>query len=258
MHTRRVLPSAVLVLLCGCSLLFEPESSGAGSAGMDVADRDGSGSEEVGEDGGDEGDASGRLDIGDDGSRDVAVEEDGTRDVDGEVEDVEPACLGAADCDDQNPCTADVCAETGCVHTSIDAACDDQNACTQGDRCEGGECKGTPYTCDSTDCMSRRCDGFGGCIEGAVREGEVCGEGSFRVSETGYRCHVTFPCGTCVGGACVPTRDVTADCGLKCSAVGSHCNTRRASLCHRDDCDGIRFSAGDTGGGITCCAGDCM
>lgn len=44
-------------------------------------------------------------------------------------------------CDDNNPCTTDVCdAKEGCKSTATSAPCGDGNACTQGDACKGGVC----------------------------------------------------------------------------------------------------------------------
>ena len=55
------------------------------------------------------------------------------------------SCKSDADCDDQNPCTDDVCAVGGtCRQVAlVGTSCDDQNACTEGETClEGGECGG--------------------------------------------------------------------------------------------------------------------
>lgn len=56
-------------------------------------------------------------------------------------------CLGSADCDDGDPCTADACdlATAACAHESTGGIpCDDGDACTTGDVCTAGGCAGAP------------------------------------------------------------------------------------------------------------------
>ncbi len=83
-----------------------------------------------------------------------------------------PTCLG--NCDDNNPCTSDSCVNGVCVHTPVGngsrcddssgcsmkvcqngscvtqtqqangQACDDGKFCTDNDKCQNGDCKGTP------------------------------------------------------------------------------------------------------------------
>ncbi len=77
-------------------------------------------------------------------------------------------CTGTpADCDDGNPCTADLCdADAGdCYHLSVPTECDDGNACTSPDQCVGGVCTGGPVvSCDDfNDCTNDLCDPADGC-----------------------------------------------------------------------------------------------
>jgi len=52
-------------------------------------------------------------------------------------------CVDAADCDDGNPCTDDLCdAILDCQHLPNAAPCDDASACTIGDVCSQGVCGG--------------------------------------------------------------------------------------------------------------------
>jgi hypothetical protein len=62
----------------------------------------------------------------------------------------EGLCIGApVACDDQNPCTDDMCTATGgCEYLPIPGSCDDDNPCTVGDQCGDGQCSGTPVSCD--------------------------------------------------------------------------------------------------------------
>ncbi|MGB0589551.1 MAG: hypothetical protein ACPGU1_07735 [Myxococcota bacterium] len=62
----------------------------------------------------------------------------------------ELTCAGTAlDCDDDNPCTDDLCSPAdGCLHIPQDGApCDDLLECSTGDVCSGGEC-----TSDTSEC----------------------------------------------------------------------------------------------------------
>lgn len=60
----------------------------------------------------------------------------------------------APDCDDANPCTADVCSPASglCLHTPVAGPCDDANPCTLGDSCFAGTCQ--PGTTDWCECSS--------------------------------------------------------------------------------------------------------
>lgn len=55
-----------------------------------------------------------------------------------------------ARCDDQNPCTRDICLTSGGCDSEPEpkgTSCDDGNACTGNDRCDGaGQCTGDPAT----------------------------------------------------------------------------------------------------------------
>lgn len=60
----------------------------------------------------------------------------------------EPACSSAAQCDDGNPCTDDVCEPLGCVHRNAQdgQGCDDGSPCTSTDTCHAGQCRGEAQT----------------------------------------------------------------------------------------------------------------
>jgi hypothetical protein len=51
-------------------------------------------------------------------------------------------CSVAADCDDNNSCTSDLCSSGACVNTASAGACDDGLACTSDDTCAAGRCVG--------------------------------------------------------------------------------------------------------------------
>ena len=62
----------------------------------------------------------------------------------------EGECIGTpVNCDDENPCTDDVCGEAGgCQHIYNNADCNDDNPCTVADECSGGNCVGVAISCD--------------------------------------------------------------------------------------------------------------
>ena len=77
-------------------------------------------------------------------------------------------CAGTPpDCDDGNPCTADLCdAGAGeCYHLSVPTQCDDGNACTAPDQCVGGTCTAGPAVlCDDLNpCTNDLCAPADGC-----------------------------------------------------------------------------------------------
>src|SRR5262249_19836932 len=101
-----------------------------------------------------------------------------------------------ADCDDNNPCTADACdAAAGCTHTAQDglgvAGCDDGQQCNGAERCDAGVCQRTP--------------GFG-CDDGArcTHDSSTDAVGSGHVDNTGLDaidCRIASPQATVAGAA---------------------------------------------------------
>lgn len=72
------------------------------------------------------------------------------------------------DCDDGNPCTVDVCGPNGCMHQdALDGTfCDDFEVCTMADICFGGACIGVSIP-DGTMCDDNEpCSKAERCIEG--------------------------------------------------------------------------------------------
>ncbi len=97
---------------------------------------------------------------------------------------VDNDCNGTIDdgaCDDENPCTADLCTPgQGCSYTNLDGdACDDLDACSASDVCMGGACKGVDLVCsDGNPCTNDLCDHVTGCLypfnELPCTDGEAC------------------------------------------------------------------------------------
>ena len=68
-------------------------------------------------------------------------------------------------CDDDQPCTNDVCGPDGCLFLPKSGACSDGSECSAGDFCEKGKClPGPPLKCDDGSvCTIDKCDAFVGC-----------------------------------------------------------------------------------------------
>jgi hypothetical protein len=103
-------------------------------------------------------------------------------------------CATDVDCNDLNPCTDDVCDETGtCLVTPNAAACDDGLYCTDGDTCTAGICTGSPRQCADADvCTVDGCDeDSDSCTHGPAPDGALCDDGRY--------CTVSD---TCTAGVC--------------------------------------------------------
>jgi hypothetical protein len=122
--------------------------------------------------------------------------------------------MGAAECSDNDVCTADSCSSaTGCVHTPVSQAttCDDGNACTLGENCQTGQCAGgTAANCnDANPCTTDSCN-----------------------PQTGF-CQWQAATGTCDDGdPCTTAEKCT---GGKCTGVATVCDDKNP--CTVDTCD---------------------
>lgn len=108
----------------------------------------------------------------------------------------------AADCDDQNYCTDDVCEPgAGCLHSNNVAPCDDGDVCTVLDACQDGSCQaGQQIGCDDNSvCTKDWCDPNVGCEHGP--EPGDCNDGD--------ACTTADSCtdGECVGGPALVCND---------------------------------------------------
>lgn len=132
-------------------------------------------------------------------------------------------CTTAAQCDDNNDCTADSCVNTACVRTPTNAGgpCDDGNACTTKTSCTAGVCGGgSAVTCTGgTVCKTASCDPAKGCVVTNRSDGSTCDDGKY--CTMGTKC----TSGVCGGGT-------PRDCGtpgtceqLSCNETSNSCVT---------------------------------
>lgn len=130
------------------------------------------------------------------------------------------ACAVNSECNDNNPCTNDVCVPaTGCQHSNNTAACDDGNACTVTDQCSNGSCQaGSARVCnDGNICTNDSCDPQFGCLftnnNVACNDGNLCTFGD-----------------QCFGGSC---------------SLGQQATCNDNNICTTDSCSptlGCRFT----------------
>ncbi len=177
------------------------------------------------------------------------------------------ACLPAAatTCDDQNPCTVDLCdLAAGCQHSPVltGTACDaDSSLCTVGDSCVGAVCQaGTSANCDDGQvCTGDSCDAKLGCQhtaqDGPCSDGIACTTGDH-----------------CLGGVCLPNGATSCDDGEPCTAdscdlvlgcqhapatgaacddgswctVGEHCSSGACQPAGPLDCDDLNPCTSDS------------
>lgn len=117
------------------------------------------------------------------------------------------------DCDDSNPCTADLCiASKGCQHlgASVDGKpCDDGDACTAVESCQGGTCTTSgPTSCeDGNGCTADSCVSDKGCKhDGAALDGKACDDAS--------ACTLGD---ACAAGSCKAGKTLACDDGAACT-----------------------------------------
>jgi hypothetical protein len=163
-------------------------------------------------------------------------------------------CFTSADCNDNNPCTNDVCSgsPTECSHTNNTASCTDSTYCNGADTCSGGTCSvhaGNP--CPGA-------DGDSDCSETCNEATDTCTTNDTDGSscDDGLYCTLTDTCtsGTCSGTSspCAGA-DGDGDCTETCDETANDCNGNdpNGSTCT----DGLFCTEPDTCGYAT--AGVC-
>ena len=148
-------------------------------------------------------------------------------------------------CDDNNPCTLDVCDTTtgacGAKPAYDDLGCEDGQKCTKGDFCKAGKCQSgeVPNCDDGSPCTKGICvPTTGDCKQLATSNGKTCDDGNActltDVCKNGY-CLASGPklCddnNECTTDSCDETLGV---CVYKALATGTPCTD--GDLCTLDD-----------------------
>lgn len=161
-------------------------------------------------------------------------------------------CLGLAqkDCDDENPCTDDVCEEgKDCVHSPHVGSCGD--ACSTGGTCVEGQCTGeAPVDCDDDNpCTRETCDKKIGCVRvnvsGTCDDGDACTTGDHCVTgqcegvvrDDDRDGHPSLACG---GSDCCDSGAEGGAVGCSpASAAGIHPGALEVSDSIDNDCDSL-------------------
>ncbi|MFT3766913.1 MAG: lamin tail domain-containing protein [Minicystis sp.] len=164
---------------------------------------------------------------------------DGTSCADGDACNGAEVCMGgtcmagtAPDCDDQNPCTTDVCdMAAGCTHTNVSdgTSCADADVCNGAEVCVGGACTAeSPLDCDDgNDCTVDSCDMTGGCQHAQAADGTTCGDANCA--------------GMCASGSC--------QCGMGGSGGGSASSSSGAMSSSSSSSGSATSSSGGGGEG---------
>ena len=183
--------------------------------------------------------------------------------------DVQGCCTSAAQCADNDECTADLCVENACQNLAVPGCnggcqgpqdCNDGDLCT-GDLCIGGQCINPPQPdcCQSDDacddgnpCTKGACAGDGQCefqaIDSCCTNSGQCGDGDSCTQDvcqnnvcvhpaipgcctTDAQCDDDNPCtsSSCQGGLCITNTD------QNCCVNNGQCND--GNVCTVDSCD---------------------
>lgn len=172
---------------------------------------------------------------------------------------------GTLDCDDDNPCTKDVCDPlAGCQHPPTNAPCSDGDACTGKDLCVGGACQpGEPVSCDDDNvCTQDLCDAQVGCLHspvaGGCDDGNSCTQGDHcqmgkcqgvgtvdcddqnpctdDLCDLEQGCHYQFNAKPCDDGDLCTVGDLCAQGACTPGAEPLDCDDE--NVCTDDSCDG--------------------
>ncbi len=119
-------------------------------------------------------------------------------------------CAENVDCDDNNPCTDDICDQGTCSYVDNTASCDDNVDCTEGDSCSAGSCGGGA----PNDTL---------CGDDNVCTDDVCSSAGCQWSDNSAVCDDGIDCtaDTCSAGSCVGA-DTCGD-GWVCDTGGGQC-----------------------------------
>jgi hypothetical protein len=197
-------------------------------------------------------------------SCELASLEDGTACSDGNECTLSDLCLagsceggGSLSCDDDNPCTLDICDPgSGCLVSFTNDTCDDGNPCTAVDSCFEGACVGVDNQClceVDTDCATYEddnlCNGTLRCVDGVL--GGLCEVNSDSIVTCS---HDGLP--ECAVSSCEPT---TGECVTAAAEDGIPCDDGNACTFSEVCADGTCLSGGELScnDGLDCTADTC-
>ena len=187
-------------------------------------------------------------------------------------------CDGSVDdqtCDDDNPCTKDICkvgsdgAPSGCLNEPVDGPCEDGNACTAQDSCLDGVCKaGDALACnDNNGCTKDLCNPAKGCVaepddSGTCNDKDPCTVDDyckFGACQPGSSATCSDE-NVCTSDSCVPSKGcqhapldgITCDAdGTKCTAndtcVSGQCKPGEKTKCDDNNSCTVDSCMDDTG-----------
>ncbi len=160
-------------------------------------------------------------------------------------------------CDDQNPCTDDVCdPKTGCTSVANASTCDDGNGCTVGDTCQNKACKpGQAKSCtDNQPCTTDGCN---------PTTGECTATNNANPCDDANECTIND---TCTGGLCKGAGNPScclkdADCDDGNACTKDVCNVA-TGLCSKDSAAANGMACNADSNGCTsndyCSNGSCI
>lgn len=139
-------------------------------------------------------------------------------------------------CEDEDPCTEDLCEDGQCVFLpATGPSCDDDKMCTHSDTCSEGICTGEAYACDDGNvCTDDSCLGDGECE--FLPTASMCNDSN----------DCTFP-DLCSGGQCGGTPYSCDDS-----------NVCTDDWCNGDGSCGHANNSADCGANKTCQNGQCV
>ncbi len=114
---------------------------------------------------------------------------------------------GAEACDDDNPCTQDICDPAeGCDYKKLTGTpCDDESDCTEDDSCGFGVCQGNGIDCsDANPCTNDACNPATGCIN--EPNSELCTDNNACTQGD-----------ECIDGFCIAGQPLVCDDGNPCT-----------------------------------------
>jgi hypothetical protein len=149
-------------------------------------------------------------------------------------------CQTAADCNDNNECTNDICQSGVCLHNSTQdgTLCNDHSTCTSNDHCVSGNCIGQQVNCDDGNpCTTDTCNTTLGCTY--TNNNNLCDDGNpctiNDICSVGA-CHgIPKDCSelsdSCNDGSCNPTN---GNCVKIPKPDGTSCGS--SNTCHNGEC----------------------